>query len=104
MSSGASSNFQNCEAPAFYVRLPRTAARACTGSYTELYVVAVLGIGLYWVCCALAGGLLWIDILAAFNAEGYVGNERIIVVGAVLFIALVLWVSGRVCRYVLSGH
>ena len=82
----------------------RTGARACTGSYTELYVVAVLGIGLYWLCCALAGGLLWIDVLAAFNAEGYVSNERIIVTGTILLITLVVWMIGRVCRYVLSGY
>jgi hypothetical protein len=82
----------------------RTAARACTGSYTELYVVAVLGIGFYWLCCAIAGGLFGIDLLAAFNTEGYVGNERIIVTGTILFIALVIWVIGRVCRFLLSGY
>lgn len=67
-------------------------------------MVAVLGIGLYWLCCALAAGFLWIDVLAAFNAEGYVGNERIIVTGAILLITLVVWMIGRVCRYVLSGY
>lgn len=67
-------------------------------------MIAMLGFGLYWLCCALAGGLLWIDVLATFNAEGYVGNERIMVTGTTLLITLVVWVIGRVGRYVLSGY
>ena len=67
-------------------------------------MAAVLGIGLYWLCCALAGALVWIDVLVAFNSDGYVGNERIIVTGTILLVTLVVWVIGRVCRYAFSGY
>lgn len=67
-------------------------------------MVAVLGIGLYWFCSVLTGGLLWIGVLAAFNAEGYVGNERVVVAGTILLTMFVVWALGRVCRYLLSGY
>jgi hypothetical protein len=61
---------------------------------------ARLGDVLYWSGCVVAGCLALVAFVAARNA-----NDTGIIVGVVFAVsALIAWIVGRACRYVLAGR
>jgi hypothetical protein len=58
-----------------------------------------LGNALYWAGCIISGLFL---LAAAAGAVFGHGHDRFFTVGIFLAIALVAWIIGRACRYVLA--
>jgi hypothetical protein len=61
-----------------------------------------LGNVLYWLGCAAAVGTI---VIAAFTviSDAYFRSEPLIYIFPIV-IALMFWLIGRACRYVLSGN
>jgi len=58
-----------------------------------------LGNALYWTSCIISGLFLF---AAAAGAVFDHGPDRVFTIGIFLAIALVAWIIGRACRYVLA--
>jgi len=61
-----------------------------------------LGNVLYWLGCILAALIMAAAIVVWFGGAQYRPNGWVIIFEFVVF-ALVVWLIGRMCRYVLSG-
>jgi hypothetical protein len=59
-----------------------------------------LGNVLYWIACVISGLFL---LAAAAGAVFGHGPDRMFVIGIFAAIALVAWIIGRACRYLLAG-
>ena len=59
-----------------------------------------LGNALYWASCIISGLFL---LAAAAGAVFGHGPDRVFTIGIFLAIALVAWIIGRACRYLLAG-
>jgi hypothetical protein len=66
-------------------------------------MLARLGDVLYWLGCILAGLTVAAGAFLWF-AEGHARKDGIAVVAGFLVFALILWLIGRACRYVLAGR
>jgi hypothetical protein len=65
-------------------------------------MLARLGNVLYWLGCILAALIITAAIVEWFGEAQYRSNGWAIVFEFAVF-AFVVWVIGRMCRYVLSG-
>jgi hypothetical protein len=66
----------------------------------DLNMVQRLGMVFYWMALGIAVVVAFIGIFAAFNAP----NDRAFIGGACLIVALIVWLIGRACKYVLVGR
>ena len=61
-----------------------------------------LGSVLHWIGCILAG-LTAVFALLIFVSEGYGRKDGLMVSGAILIVAFVIWLAGYALRYILAG-
>jgi hypothetical protein len=61
-----------------------------------------IGNVLYWLGCIVAGLSVLVGVAAYVEEHNKSGG--LFVTGFFIVVALVVWLVGRACRYVLSGH
>jgi hypothetical protein len=76
-------------------------AFAAASGRGESPMVARLGNVLYWGACLVAGLLA---LIAAYAMVFGTGEDRVFIDTALAVIALIVWLVGRACRYVLAGR
>jgi hypothetical protein len=76
-------------------------AFAAVSGRGESPMAARLGEVLYWGASVIAGLLM---IGAAFAMVFGMGDDRFLMVGFVTVFAIIVWLVGRACRYVLAGR
>jgi hypothetical protein len=64
-------------------------------------MVARLGNVLYWAASLIAGLLA---LIAAYAMVFGTGEDRVFIDTALAVIAVVVWLVGRACRYVVAGR
>jgi hypothetical protein len=67
----------------------------------ESPIVVRLGNVLYWGASLIAGLL---GLIAAYAAVFGTGDDRLFIDAMLFVVAVIVWLVGRACRYVLAGR